>query len=93
MNLEREANTATLEHFTVLQERLGAILDAAYPGELDIDGVINAIDTTKLKDTILDMFTEEAFLRLFSTEMGKGVILGTFLLQEKILVMNEDEEA
>lgn len=70
----------TIEHCSVLQERLGRILQDAYPGEPDILNVtVNHLNPVFMRDELLELFTAQALLTMFKTEMGKGVIIGAFI--------------
>jgi hypothetical protein len=68
----------TIEHISVLQERLGQVLDDAHPGEGIADIVTNHFDPAAMKEEILAIFTPKAFLTMFQTEIGKGVLIGAF---------------
>lgn len=82
-------NEVTLEHCSVLQERLGRVLEEAYPGQ-DLNVITNNnFDPERMREEILEIFTLDAFMNLFNTEMGKGVLIGAFL-QEYVLG-DEDE--
>lgn len=83
------SDQVTLEHCSVLQERLGAVLDKAYPHQ-DLGAIVtNNINPEILKEDILTLFSEPAFLALFDTEMGKGVLIGAFIQE---FVMNQEDE-
>lgn len=74
----RDANDITIEHVGVLQERMGNILDEAHPDQGIADIINNHFDPEAMKEEMLTIFTPDAFLKLFQTEMGKGVIIGAF---------------
>lgn len=80
----------TTEHISTIQERLGKVLADAYPGYEDIEDIVNNhFELDQLKGDILSLFTQQAFLTLFKTEMGKGVIIGAFI-QEFIFTPEEE---
>lgn len=69
----------TVEHCSVLQERLGQILDDAYPEENLAVIAVEHLDPTRMKKELLELFTPKALLTMFQTELGKGVIIGAFV--------------
>jgi hypothetical protein len=77
-DLRQDKGEVTIEHLSVLQERLGQVLDNAYPGEGISDIVTSNFDPAVMREDILSIFTEDAFMSLFQTEMGKGVLIGAF---------------
>lgn len=88
-DLNQEDGVVTIEHCSVLQERLGQVLEDAYPGQ-SLDEIINTrINPDTMREEILEMFTPEAFLTMFQTELGKGVIIGAFV-QRYILDVEEE---
>lgn len=89
-NLDMHDNEVTLEHCSVLQERLASILAEAYPSESDINEIVlNHFDPRIIREHLLELFTREALLSMFQTEMGKGVIMGAFIQK---YVFGEGEE-
>ncbi len=91
MNLSLQAtpDEVSIEHVSVLQERLAEILDAAYPGDGVSDIVMNHFNPVRVREEMLTLFSPVAFFNLFKTELGKGVIMGAFINK---FVMAEDEE-
>lgn len=69
----------TIEHCSVLQERLGHILNDAYPEENLANIATEHMDPVRMRLEILELFTPKAFTTMFQTEMGKGVIIGAFI--------------
>ena len=88
--IEQATTPITIEHCTVLQERLARVLQEAYPTE-DWSVVLNHINPEWMLEEIPEMFQEEAFAALFKTELGKGVIIGAFV-QEHVLNQPTDED-
>ncbi len=89
-DLRNDSEDVTIEHISVLQERLGQILSQAYPGD-DISKIVSHhFDPTKMRTEMLDLFTDKAFLAMFKSEMGKGVIIGAFI--QKYIFGAEQEE-
>ncbi len=79
----------TTEHCSVLQERLGKILETAYPGD-DLFSIVNTrINPELMKTKLLEIFTPKALLTMFQTELGKGVIIGAFIQK---FIFGEEEE-
>ncbi len=77
-DLRQDSEEVTIEHLSVLRERFGQVLDDAHPGEGISDIVTNHFDDEAMKEEILQIFTPKAFLSLFQTELGKGVLIGAF---------------
>lgn len=89
-DLREEDGIVTIEHCSVLQERLGLVLEDAYPGQ-SLNEIINTrINPHSMKEEILELFTPEAFLTMFQTELGKGVIIGAFV--QKYILSQDVEE-
>jgi len=80
MNLS-DQDVVTIEHATVIQERMSKVLEKAYPNEGVSSIVTNHFDPEAMKEELLEIFTPKAFLKLFETEMGKGVLIGAFYQQ------------
>lgn len=77
-DLRQDSEVVTIEHVSVLQERFGQVLDDAYPGEYISSIVIDNFDPLAMREELLTIFTQKAFLTLFQTEIGKGVLMGAF---------------
>lgn len=72
-------SSVTVEHCSVIIERLSKILQTAYPGD-DISVIVDKhLDPRIVRRDVLTLFTPEAFIAMFQTEMGKGVIIGAFI--------------
>ncbi len=78
-----------IEHISVIQERLASVLDSAYPGEGITQIVVDGFEPFRLREELLTLFTPVAFLNLFNTDLGKGVLIGAFMQK---FVMERDEE-
>jgi hypothetical protein len=90
-DLRPEQNEVTLEHCSVLMERLYKTLHEIYNGDPDEFRMIcDQIDPVTMKQDLMTVFTKEAFLRLFQTQFGKGVIVGAFV--QRFLIDVEGEE-
>lgn len=76
-----DLNAVTIEHATVIQERMAGVLEKAYPNQGVSKIVTTHFDPEALKEELLEIFTPEAFLKLFASEMGKGVLIGAFYQQ------------
>lgn len=77
----------TLEHCSVLLEKIGNTLEVI-DGEAGL-AVAQAINPEMLLIHFEDTFRPEEFQNLFKTEMGKGVLFGTFM--HKALLASQDE--
>ena len=93
-DLQAYDDMVTIEHCSVLQERLAQILDDAYPEENIAQIATDHLDPVRIRAELLELFTPKAFLTMFQTEMGKGVIIGAFI-QKFIFdpTLEEDNEA
>jgi hypothetical protein len=83
----------TKEHCFVLMDRLGQTLDL-------LEGTLNAfaglaaeIDVEVMQMHFEANFEPEAFCRLFGTDIGKGVLVGTFIqvLSDQIMAQDLEE--
>lgn len=90
-DLNTHDNEVTLEHIAVLQERMADLLADAYDESDAADVVRNHFDPLQVKEEMLALFTREAFLKMFQTEMGKGVLMGAFI--QKFIFGDEEDEA
>src|SRR5690606_26899604 len=79
----------TTEHCSVLLERLSKTFDLM-DGQDGFD-LTNEIDPQVMKAHYEEWFEVEAFERLFVTEMGKGVLVGSFL--HRLLEKMEEADA
>jgi DNA-binding cell septation regulator SpoVG len=80
----------TLEHCSVLLEKIGNTLEV-------IDGqpgfqVATLINPELLLEHYEDTFQPEEFCNLFRTEMGKGVLVGTYVQRLLERIKHEQEE-
>jgi hypothetical protein len=83
----RNNHEVTLEHCSVLLEKLATTLQQIEGKQTWFD-VTKEIDPSYLQDHYEEFFEGEEFGRLFQTELGKGVLVGTFfqrLLERKLL--------
>lgn len=80
----RNNNEITLEHCSVLLERIGTVLEII-DGQRGFD-VTSLINPKLLLAHYEEEFEPEAFARMFLTELGKGVLVGTYIqrLQDRI---------
>jgi len=74
----RSETEVTIEHISKLREQLGQVLEDAYPGEGISDIVTNYVSDQVMREQILSIFTPQAFLTMFQTETGKGILIGAF---------------
>lgn len=85
----RPEHEITLEHCSVLLERLKLALRAVYPGDPEEWSMIcDAINPEMMRRDIMSMFDKTAFQNLFGTELGKGVLVGAFA--QKFLTDGEE---
>lgn len=91
-DLQSYDDTVTIEHCSVLQERLGQILDEAFPEENLAVITTEHLDPVRMRTELLELFTPKAFLTMFQTEMGKGVIIGAFIQEYIFSELEEGEE-
>jgi hypothetical protein len=81
-----------VENCSTLQERLGRVLQEAYPHETELyDVVVNHLNPVRMQADLLEMFTPKALMIMFQTEMGKGVIIGAFI-QKHLGDLNEESD-
>lgn len=88
----RQTNEITLEHCSVLLERIGSTLEII-EGEAGYS-VTSLINPELLRQHYEGHFEPEAFTRMFATELGKGVLVGSYLqrLLDKIALEKAEEE-
>lgn len=88
-DLRHESNDISLEHCSVLLERVRATFGIMYPeGPEEFEVVCNAIDVGAMQEDYKSWFTPKCFSDLFKTQFGKGVLVGAFLKE----IMNENIE-
>lgn len=75
-DLRQHSAGITLEHCSVLLEKIGKALGMIDGGD-QYDA--SQIDPTILLDYYNDLFEPEQFARLFSTELGKGILVGVYV--------------
>jgi hypothetical protein len=81
-DLRYEHSEVTLEHCSVLLERIPMALGDMYRGDQDeFKEICEAVDPIRFKADMLSMMEERTFLSLFETEFGKGVLVGAFIQQ------------
>ncbi len=79
-DLRPEMKEITLEHCSVLMERLSYTLGELYPeGPDEFTYIVDQLDVRHMQRDLGILFTVPAFERLFSTPFGKGVITGAFI--------------
>lgn len=81
----------TLEHCSVLLERIGKTLEII-EGQEGFS-VTNLINPELLLEHYKEQFDAESFCKMFNTELGKGVLVGTYVqrLLEKIKYEEEQD--
>ncbi len=89
----RYDNEITLEHCSVLLERIGKTLEI-------IEGEQGYLVADKINPRLLlehyeEHFEPKAFSRMFGTELGKGVLVGSYLqrLLDKIAIQEVEGES
>lgn len=91
-DLRPDHTEITLEHCWVLINKLGEAFDLLEGTRGVFTEIEREINPELLKNHFEELFEPQAFSRLFSTELGKGVLVGTFaqVLLEKVRA--EDEQ-
>lgn len=86
-DLQADKNEITLEHCYVLVDRLGIALDLIEGTPGAHKEITDAVNPELLKDHFEEHFVPDEFCRLFKTELGKGVLVGTYAkaLMEQII--------
>lgn len=87
-DLRAEDTGVTLEHCSVLLEDLGDVLAQAYRSD-EFHSITAQIDPIRMKREILSIFDQDAFLHMFESDFGRGVILGAYIQQ---FIFGENEE-
>lgn len=82
----RDTPEITIEHCSVLLEKLGMMLETMYddPG---IRALAGEADARQMAEDLGTLFSPEQFQKLFSTELGKGLLVGVFFNR---FILNED---
>ncbi len=75
-DLQQESGV-TLEHCSVLLEKIGRVLGIM--DGIDSYDVVNEINPQLLMEHYEEHFDPPAFARMFKTELGKGVLVGTYV--------------
>lgn len=89
-DLHSSPDEVTLDHVSVLLERLHETMGDMYDGDKeDFKELCDGIDPVRMRLELLSMVEEKPFLKLFSSQFGKGVLLGAFIQR---FIFNEDEE-
>lgn len=91
----RDTPEITLEHCSVLLEKIEEALNMMEELEGFAQAFVQEIDSNVLLDHYEEHFEVDRFARLFRTEFGKGVLVGSFVqrLFDKIAIdMAEGEE-
>lgn len=90
-DLRPEMSEVTLEHCSVLLELLQERLADVYEGNpSEFRSACDSLDVADMKDDLLTLYSQKAFTRLFATQFGKGVLLGSFM--QKFVMPLADEE-
>ena len=91
-DLRPDMDDITLEHCSVILEKLRDTLIALYPDDQEEWGQIcDHMDVRNLREDLLGTFSVPAFMRLFRSQFGKGVITGAIMLR-MFKEINEIEE-
>ncbi len=85
--LKASEGEITIEHASVILEKISKALKD-FDGQEDFDASI--ISPYILIDYFNELFEPPQFHRLFSTEMGKGVLAGVYLHWALLRMWNED---
>jgi hypothetical protein len=89
-DLQSAPDEVTLDHVSVLLERLHETMGDMYDGDKEeFKEMCEEIDPVRMKAELLSMLEEKAFLKLFSSQFGKGVLLGAFIQR---FIFNEETE-
>lgn len=83
MKTEYNDDMFPLDNCTLLQEGLAEAMDKAYPGEGIREAVESYIDPVTMREELLDLFTPKALSTLFTTDFGRGVIIGALIQSQK----------
>jgi hypothetical protein len=86
-DLRAHDNEFTLEHCSVLLERLGDTLSAIYTDEME--EIVMEADSQRIYDDMTSIMSSKQLSTLFRTEVGKGLILGIFFTH---FIMGESDE-
>lgn len=81
----------TLEHCYILVEYFGKSMDLIEGTVNAFQGMADGLDPSLMKDYYESQFEPEAFNRLFGTDLGKGILVGSFA-QALLSQMSEDME-
>ncbi len=89
-DLRQDDGVITLEHCSVVLERISKALHD-FDGQDDFDASI--IDPMILLNYFNELFEPPQFQRLFSSEMGKGVLAGIYIHWIMERVREEEDNA
>lgn len=87
-DLRHDHNEFTLEHCSILLERLGGALDLIY--DEGMTELSSMVDAETMRDDLLSLMNAQQLSTLFDTEMGKGLIVGMFF--GRFIVPQETED-
>lgn len=78
-DLNDDHDEITLDHCYVLIEHLGKVF-SQMEGTPDgvFGGIVDELNPEIMRDHLQSVFKTPEFSRLYKTEMGKGVLIGTF---------------
>jgi hypothetical protein len=74
-DLRAEMDKIELDQITILVGHIQTVFSEVY----DYDGDINQWDTLNIQDEFSQLFTPQEFTRLMGTEMGKGILIGSWI--------------
>lgn len=86
----RDEPEITIEHCSVLLEKLGDLLSTAYEAP-ELKQLAGEADADEIRKMLANHFSPKKFRELFKTDLGKGVLIGVFF--QELFVTTEDEDA
>jgi hypothetical protein len=75
-DLRADHNEFTIEHCSVLLERLGTTLDKIYGGGMA--ELAAEADAERMRDDLISLMSANQLSKLFDDDIGKGLIIGIF---------------
>jgi len=84
----RDNPEITIEHCSVLLEKLGKMLEIMYDDPA-IRELAGEADARQMAADLSSSFSADQFHRLFQTELGKGLLVGVFF--QRFILGDADE--
>lgn len=84
MRLSPRVDQIELDQITILVE----YIQTTFVDYFGVDANVNAWDTVRIKNEFEEIFDADAFQRLFSTEFGRGVLVGAWA---EAFIFSEEE--